>query len=66
MSKKKWVTEQFCQISELVGRVKFKHEYAYDCFCGKNNFENRDYRYDEEVLRFIAEAVNEKIERGVK
>ena len=62
MSKKEWVIEQFCKISEFVGRVKFDHEHSYDCFCGKTECgDSYDYRYDEEVLKFIADAVNEKI-----
>ncbi len=60
---KEEVLEEFCKLSELVGRVKFNHLYPYDCFCGKNK-DIRGYMYGEEILTFISEAVNEKLERS--
>jgi hypothetical protein len=61
MTRKKEVLERLCELTAEVMRRKFNYEKAADCFCGKTP--QHDFRFDREVLEFIAEAIREKLER---
>lgn len=63
------VIERLCALhSEAAQHVGL--QYAADCFCGEGGFwsvedydPERDYRNDGKALKFIEQAVREKIER---
>ncbi len=55
--------ERLCKIVTKVGE-HFEHTYAHDCFCHEADPNWDDFRCDDEVLDFIEEAVNEKLEEN--
>lgn len=55
------VLQRFCEIASYVGMAKFKHKIPHDCFCRDSNSDQENFQFDEEVLEFIADAVNEKL-----
>lgn len=60
--KKPQVIEMFCRLSAKVGDEVFHNQHAYDCFCGHSP-DNATYAFSDEVMRFILEAVKEKMVR---
>jgi len=58
------VIEQLCQITSNVGRY-FESRYASDCFCVRRKVFKigMTFQFDDNVLDFIRNAVNEKIAR---
>ena len=56
------IVKQLCELCTDVNSRVFDYTVATDCFCNKPEDEN--YRFDEEVLEFIKEAIEEKIKRG--
>lgn len=67
------VVKRFCQLAMEVSRTHFNHTEAADCFCGQSaeGYElNKaamemlgmgDYRFSDKVIKFIEEAVSEKL-----
>lgn len=55
------VIERLCELASKVGEVRFKHKIPHDCFCEDNNPTQENFQFDEEVLEFITDAVNEKL-----
>ncbi len=53
--------ERLCKLVTKIGE-HFEHRYAHDCFCHEADPNWDDFRCDDEVLDFIEEAVNEKLE----
>ena len=66
---------RLCRLCTKVAALYFRSDHAADCFCGQST-PARDvaralfasvgmggYRFDEAVLRFIEEAVKEKMSR---
>lgn len=62
MLTKQQIIEEFCTLATEVNDKVFGYSVASDCFCTKD--ESSDYRFEEEVLDFIKDAVKEKIEKG--
>jgi len=64
--KKKEIIARFCKLSTKVNNDFFKFEFAADCFCGDNNISTKmnDFRFDEEIIKFIEDAVDKKLMRG--
>jgi hypothetical protein len=60
--KRSEVIHDLCAINGTVGRY-FGSQYAYDCLCSEAN---HGFQFEEKVLEFIRDAVNEKIERDGK
>ncbi len=58
--------ERFCELSFNVAEKKFGfHEVAADCFCGRKLI-NNNFRFTEKVIKFIEDAVNEKLEKEIE
>lgn len=62
---KQEVIKRLCRITEKVCKEKFEYEIPADCFCGSNSLSGAAsrYRFDEQILKFIEDAVQEKIGR---
>jgi len=58
------VIKRLCALSSNVGSRKFKSSIPHDCFCedGKNSCFS--FQFDEQIIEFIEQAVNEKLNRG--
>jgi len=54
------VIEQFCELATLVGDNVFHNKYAHDCFCQDTN---ADFQFEPQIMKFIKDAVKEKIAR---
>lgn len=57
---KQEVIESFCNLATDVNSTVFDYKLASDCFCGAPC--SGDYRFDSEILDFIVDAVQNKIE----
>jgi hypothetical protein len=57
------VIAQLCMITSDIGERVFKHALAHDCFCGANETPNPCFNFDRKILKFICDAIKEKIER---
>jgi len=58
------VIERYCLLSKKVATDVFRFTVPADCFCGDNKFAAENpayYQYSEDVIRFIEDAVNEKL-----
>ena len=58
------VIERYCLLSKKVAIEVFKFTVPADCFCGDNKFaaeHPEHYQYSDEVIQFIEDAVNEKL-----
>jgi hypothetical protein len=47
-----------------VNAEEFGFANASDCFCNSNTFTAEDYRFDEEVIEWVEDIVNEALEEG--
>ena len=56
---KEQVIKELCKLCTNVNDEVFRYSVATDCFCTKED--SCDYRFDEEVLTFIKDAVLFKI-----
>jgi len=56
------VIEALCELADKVGEHIFNHTVASDCFC-ENGGPDELFRFDEEVLQFIKDAVDEKLNK---
>ncbi len=54
------VIERYCMLSAKVAEEVFDYQHAADCFC-KPAPSGWEYRYEEAVIKFIEDAVQEKI-----
>jgi len=54
------VLNELCSIASSVGR-HFEHRIASDCFCAGAAIAPNGYQFDPMIIRFIREAVSEKI-----
>ena len=54
--------ERLCQLVTTVGVDAFSSQNCHDCFCGGIK-ENEDIRIDEDVIKFIEDACEEKISK---
>ncbi len=63
MTKSEIITK-FCELSANVGK-QLQHQHAHDCFCEHANLRPDSpyvsFQFEEAVLKFIEDAVNEKI-----
>ena len=57
------VIQHFCELASTVGEVKFRHKIPHDCFCKDSHCSFGSFQFDEEVLQFIKDAVNEKMNK---
>ena len=64
MTRKEEVIAAFCHLATRVGNDVFKNEFAHDCFCGQNFLANHNFQFDEKIINFISEAIDEKIAKG--
>jgi len=60
---KQEVIERLCDLATNVGEIQFKFSEHHDCFCGMNPLGSVDYRMGEAVIKFIEDAVYEKLGR---
>lgn len=51
-----------CELVSKVGVEKFGNKYMHDCFCGLNTVVGFK-AVDEEVIQFIADAIEEKMSK---
>ena len=63
--RKENVIKELCKLSTDVGGF-FNHEYAHGCFCGENKLELSGFQFQDEIMDFIKEAVNEKMYKEMK
>ena len=56
---KEQVITRLCELCTLVGEKVYNHQKAHDCFCSSSK---RDWQFDEDILKFIEEAVRGKID----
>ena len=54
------VIERLCKLAAKVGE-HYEYQYAHDCFCHQSEQSLMDFRFEEEILEFIEEAVESKI-----
>jgi len=60
------VLSKLCEITSEVGREVYHSQYAHDCFCGASKFADKGifkFLFESQVLDYIRDAVNEKMER---
>ena len=55
------IIKKLCDLCTHVNSKVFDYTLATDCFCDKPEDEN--YRFNQEVLEFIRQAVSEKISK---
>lgn len=55
------VTIKLCELATEVGKTKFKYLLAHDCFCSERSGNDKDFRFDEDVLDYIVESVNMRL-----
>ena len=60
------VIKKFCELSGTVMRKKFKCSIPADCFCGENNSTCGDFQFEQCIIDFIKEAINEKLDKEMK
>lgn len=67
MEKQK-VIERFCALASKVGNEKYKSQYAADCFCGTNpnTWLTNNFQFEEPIMKFIEEAIEEKLQGVTK
>lgn len=53
--------EQLCELASTVGAIKFNHNIPHDCFCtlAEGNFSS--FQFDQAIIDYIKEAVDEKL-----
>ena len=59
---KQQIIERFCKLATKVGEHEFKHTIPHDCFCGDDKTPKMftgGFQFDEEVLEFIENCVEE-------
>jgi hypothetical protein len=54
------VITRLCELVSLVNAEVFQFRVASDCFCEEGNV---NFQFEEEVIRFIEDAVKEKLEK---
>ena len=52
---------KLCELATEVGKTKFKYLLAHDCFCSERSGNDKDFRFDEDVLDYIVESVNMRL-----
>lgn len=60
MLTKQQIIEEFCTLATEVNEKVFDYSVATDCFCTTED--SCDYRFEQEVLDFIKDAVKGKVE----
>jgi len=63
MNNKEDVIERLCLLASKVGKDEFKHEISHDCFCGVNKYDVSTFRFEDEVIQFIENAVNKELSK---
>jgi len=58
---KQEIMEKLCSLSTLVGREIYKSTIPHDCWCRENVA--TDFMFDEEIIKYIEDAVCEKINK---
>ena len=58
------VIERLCELCAYVGSIEFKEQKAHDCFCD-GQYDNY-FQFDECVLEYIENAVEEKLKNKIK
>ena len=64
--KRKELLKALCELASDVGRKAYHSKYAYDCFCKYRQKEKGTcytFSFDNKILRYIEDAVAEKLER---
>lgn len=59
--KKEEVIRRFCLLATEVATQAFKDQYAHDCFCPDAKLHLDSFIFDEEILRYIEDAVTTKL-----
>ena len=54
------VIERLCKLAAKVGE-HYGYSYAHDCFCHQSEQSLFDFRFDDEILEFIEDAVESKM-----
>lgn len=62
---KEEVILQLCDLASRVGEVKFRHTVPHDCFCDEGSPDDNYFQFDEKVLAYIVEAVNERLREEI-
>ncbi len=62
--KKIEIIRRLCTLTTLVGDKKFNHQIPHDCFCDEIHIDNRFFRFDEEIIKFIENAVKDKLDEN--
>jgi len=57
------VIEKLCEICSRVNEKHFEWDYKSDCFCVENKCSPGEF--DEQIIEFISDAVDEKIKRDI-
>lgn len=60
---KQEVIERFCQLSRKVNKEIFKFHRAADCFCNHVP-QLSNFQFEEEVIKFIEDSVQEAINKN--
>lgn len=60
---KEQVLERLCIVVTKVGAEAFHEAEAHDCFCPVGQSNPSTFRVDEAVMKFIEDAVDEKIKK---
>lgn len=58
------VVKRFCELSSKVGAQHFHHDFSYDCFCEDSTAHPALFSFDEAVMKFVEDAVNEKMAKS--
>ena len=58
---KEQLLEKLCLLCSTVGAMRFGHELPHDCFCEQSTSSPEEFQFEECVVDYIIEAVEEKL-----
>jgi len=61
MPNKRELVDRFCKLSRRVAHCQFRFREPADCFCALHD--DPYFQFSEKVIKFIEEAVEEKLDR---
>ena len=61
MLDKEQTIERLCKLATLVMEVKYAYTKSADCFCKDSTHTEDSFRMEEDIIKFIEDAVKEKL-----
>lgn len=58
---KEQLLEKLCLLCSTVGAMRFDHKHPHDCFCEQSTSCPEEFLFEEGIVDYIIEAVEEKL-----